>query len=68
MYEECERAMQDVLDKIDFGWYDKFFGPRNNSSFKIYLGIITGPANYDKYPTMSDFMPRYVEAKNGCDK
>lgn len=46
LYEECERAMQDVLDKIDFDWYDSFFGPRENNSFKIHLSIITGPANY----------------------
>ena len=38
--------MQKVVDEIDFGWYDRFFGPRENSSFRIYLAILIGPGNY----------------------
>ena len=32
IYQECEQAMQKVVDTIDFGWYDSFFGPRGNST------------------------------------
>lgn len=46
LYCECEEAMQKVVDEIDFGWYDRFFGPRENSSFRIYLAILIGPGNY----------------------
>lgn len=40
------KLLEDFYQKSDFDWYDSFFGPRNNSSFKIHLRIITGPANY----------------------
>lgn len=46
LYQECEQAMQKVVDTIDFGWYDTFFGPRGNRHFNICLGILIGPANY----------------------
>lgn len=46
LYQECEQAMQKVVDTIDFGWYDTFFGPRGNKHFNICLGILIGPANY----------------------
>lgn len=68
LYEECERAMQDVLDKIDFGWYDKFFGPRNNSSFKIYLGIIIGPANYATRQRYENGTEKVCALMGCCDR
>lgn len=46
LYSECEAAMRKVVDEIDFGWYDRFFGPRENSEFRIYLAILIGPGNY----------------------
>lgn len=45
-YNECIEAMKMVSDSVDLDWYKNFFGPRSGCSFKMYLGIIQGPANY----------------------
>lgn len=46
LYKECEEAMQTMVDKIDFGWYDRFFGPKQNCEQNVFLGILIGGANY----------------------
>lgn len=47
LYNACKQTMQQQLvDKIDLDWYKSFFGPINNISFHIYLGLLNGPGNY----------------------
>lgn len=65
LYTSCETAMQRVIDKVDFGWYDTFFGPRENSTFRIYTNILIGPGNYAVHQKRKDGM-EIVNAVVGC--
>lgn len=67
LYEECENAMQEIIDQVDFGWYESFFGPRENSSFHIYVGLLCGPGNYaihQKGKTGSDIVNSVIGCAN----
>lgn len=65
LYDECEAAMQQVVDSVDFNWFDSFFGPRHNSAFKVYLGILIGPANYAVHQKYKEGR-EVVNAMMGC--
>ena len=65
LYAECEAAMQRVIDKVDFSWYDSFFGPRANSTFRIYTNILIGPANYAIHQKHKDGAET-INAVMGC--
>lgn len=65
LYEACEKAMQEVIEEIDFGWYSTFFGTRKNSSFHIYLGLLCGPGNYAVHQQTTSGM-EYINAVMGC--
>lgn len=65
LYRDCEAAMQRVIDQIDFGWYDRFFGPREGSTFCIYPNIIIGPANYAVHQKGKDGS-EVINAVMGC--
>lgn len=65
LYAECEVAMQHVIDKVDFSWYDRFFGPRTNSTFRIYTNILIGPANYAVHQKRKDGA-EIINAVMGC--
>lgn len=65
LYAECETAMQHVIDKVDFSWYDSFFGPRENSTFRIYTNILIGHANYAVHQKRKDGV-EIINAVMGC--
>ena len=65
LYAECEKAMQQVIDKVDFGWYETFFGPRENSTFRIFTNILIGPANYAVHQKRKDGL-EMINAVMGC--
>lgn len=65
LYSECEKAMQHVIDQVDFVWYDKFFGPRQNSTFRVFTNILIGPANYAVHQMRKDGV-EIINAVMGC--
>ncbi len=65
LYKECEVAMQRVIDKIDWEWYDRFFGQRQGSMFCIYPNILIGPANYAVHQKCKDGS-EVINAVMGC--
>ena len=65
LYAACEKAMQKVIEQIDFDWYRTFFGTRQNSSFHIYLGLLCGPGNYAIHQQTTSGM-EYINAVMGC--
>lgn len=65
LYRECEAAMQRVLDQVDFDWYDRFFGPREGSTFHVYANILIGPANYAVHQKRQDGC-EIINAVMGC--
>lgn len=65
LYTACETAMQRVIDEVDFGWYDRFFGPREKSTFHIYTNILIGPANYSVHQKRKDGV-EVINAVMGC--
>lgn len=68
LYQECEKAMQKVVDMIDFGWYDSFFGPNENSTFNICMGILIGPANYAVNKMRKDGQEVIYAMMGCCDR
>lgn len=65
LYAACEAAMQHVLDQVDFDWYDTFFGPRERSTFSVYLGLLIGPANYAVHQQGKEGT-EHINAVMGC--
>jgi hypothetical protein len=53
-YLACEEKMSDLVNKRDYvGWFDHFFGARQNTSFVVIIGLLNGGGNYGismKYP------------------
>ena len=49
-----EAFKQDVCQKMDLEWFDKFFGANNNPQFRIILSILNGPNNYGCNAQMKD--------------
>lgn len=68
LYNECVCAMRKVVDSIDFAWYDSFFGKRENSTFKIYPGLLIGPANYAVHQKYNDGKEVFNAVMGCCDK
>ncbi len=65
VYRECEEAMREVVDKLDMGWYDSFFGPIEDVEFCVYLGLLNGPGNFAIHQKNSDGT-ELVNALMGC--
>ncbi|MGN1215372.1 MAG: DUF4932 domain-containing protein, partial [Candidatus Cryptobacteroides sp.] len=65
VYAECEEAMRKVVDKIDLGWYDSFFGPNDGVEFCVYLGLLNGPGNFAIHQKFTDGK-EVVNALMGC--
>lgn len=45
-YRIAEERFQQVLDKVDFNWYQKFYGEVPRGSFNLYLGLLNGGMNF----------------------
>lgn len=46
MYRTAESRFQKVLDKVNFAWYQKFYGEMPKGSFNLYLGLLNGGGNF----------------------
>lgn len=65
LYRECEDAMRKVVDNLDIEWYDSFFGPKRDSGFRVYLGLLNGPGNYAVHQKLTDG-GEIINAVMGC--
>ena len=65
LYTECERAMRDVVRELDVAWYDRFFGKKENNTFRIVPGLLNGPGNFAVHSQTKDGR-QYVNAVMGC--
>lgn len=46
MYRTAEKRFQQVLDKVNFSWYQKFYGELPKGSFNLYIGLLNGGGNF----------------------
>ena len=46
MYRIAEKRFQQVLDKVDFSWYQKFYGEIPKGTFNLYIGLLNGGGNF----------------------
>ena len=46
LYRTAEGRFQQVLSKVDFGWYKQFYGEVPQGSFNLYIGLLNGGGNY----------------------
>ncbi|MET0752086.1 MAG: DUF4932 domain-containing protein, partial [Pyrinomonadaceae bacterium] len=37
---------QKVVDRIDFPWFEKFYGERPDGTFYVYIGLLAGSGNF----------------------
>ncbi|MBX7174024.1 MAG: DUF4932 domain-containing protein [Pyrinomonadaceae bacterium] len=46
MYRTAEKRFQQLLDKVNFNWYQKFYGEIPKGSFNLYIGLLNGGGNF----------------------
>jgi hypothetical protein len=46
LYNEVEEAFEAINQKIDYDWFNGYFGAESGSSFRIVLSLLVGPNNY----------------------
>ncbi|HPT52469.1 MAG TPA: DUF4932 domain-containing protein [Bacteroidales bacterium] len=70
-YLQAENAMQEILNKIDFKWFETFFVPtdieKNNNSYNLVISILNGPCNYGAQLPFSDGTRTMLSIMGCCD-
>jgi hypothetical protein len=46
LYRTAEGRYQQLLKKVDFDWYRRFYGEVPKGSFNLYIGLLNGGGNY----------------------
>lgn len=46
MYRTAEERFQQLLTKVDFGWYKRFYGELPQGDFHLCIGLLNGGGNY----------------------
>jgi hypothetical protein len=47
LYDQTRQNLQHLIDsKINLGWFNEFFGPRDDVHFNLIISILNGPCNY----------------------
>jgi len=65
LYSACEEAMQKVTANLDLEWYERFFGPKDNNSFRVIPNLLGGPGNYAVHINTADGCQSVI-AVMGC--
>ena len=45
-YQKAESNFKKILEDVDFGWFEKFYGEENKSNFLLIISLVNGPSNY----------------------
>ncbi|MCI0660632.1 MAG: DUF4932 domain-containing protein [Acidobacteria bacterium] len=46
LYRTAEHRFQQLLGKVNFEWYRKFYGEMPKGTFNLYIGLLNGGGNY----------------------
>jgi hypothetical protein len=46
MYRIAEERFQQLLNKVDFAWYKRFYGEAPQGDFNVRIGLLNGGGNY----------------------
>lgn len=47
LYSSAEQIMNDILEtKMDFTWFNRFFGEDKGDDFNVIINLVNGPSNY----------------------
>jgi hypothetical protein len=46
LYRTAEERFQQLLGRVDFAWYGRFYGERPPGTFNLYIGLLNGGGNY----------------------
>ena len=46
LYSEVEKAFQDINQKVDYDWFNSYFGKQSGGQFRIVLSLLVGQNNY----------------------
>jgi len=46
MYRQAEGNFQQLLTKVDFGWYRRFYGEQPPGEFHLLIGLLNGGGNF----------------------
>lgn len=46
LYKTVEDKFSTILNKVDFSWFEKFYGEKPKGNFNLVLSIPNGPGNY----------------------
>jgi len=53
-YAQVEEAFEAINQKIDYDWFNSYFGQESGSTFRIVLSLLVGPNNYGCSARMKD--------------
>jgi hypothetical protein len=54
LYRTAEERFQQLLNKVDFAWYKRFYGEVPQGQFNLYVGLLNGGGNYGPKVVHSD--------------
>ena len=54
LYVQVKDAFASINQNVDYNWFSDYFGPQNNSQFRIVLSLLVGPQNYGCSAQMKD--------------
>jgi len=54
MYREADGRFQQLLTKVDFGWYRRFYGEQPAGEFHLLIGLLNGGGNFGPKVVLPD--------------
>jgi hypothetical protein len=54
LYRVAEERFQQLLNKVDFAWYKRFYGEAPQGDFNVRIGLLNGGGNYGPKVTHPD--------------
>ncbi|MGE0104465.1 MAG: DUF4932 domain-containing protein [Blastocatellales bacterium] len=54
MYREAEGRFQQLLTKVEFGWYGRFYGEKPAGEFHLLIGLLNGGGNFGPKVVLPD--------------
>ena len=46
LHEQFGQAFDAINQQVDYGWFENYFSPQSESTFRIVLSLLVGPNNY----------------------
>jgi hypothetical protein len=72
LYKVVEERFQNILNSMNFGWFESFYGKKRESHYNVFVGLLNGTFSYGpkvEYPNGEEeffaIMANYLVDKDG---